>query len=334
MQGKMAAKRGALATAALTIGIASFVALGAQQPPAPPAGQTPTAQTPAGQAPAGQRGQGQRGQRGQGGGQRGQAAGPPPKPLVPVVASTVAAHPDTYYGEQVSMTATVAQMLSPTAFSMDQDRTKSTGQDVLVLAPRLNEPVEVNSYVTVLGEVVKFDAAAIKNKAKELKVDLPDVPADVAAKYQGKPALIATTVLNSKMVNLAMRLPPPMTNDEEALQKVMKRVAPAFAALRTAVDKSDMDATKENATTLKQAFSEAEAFWKSKNKADATKWASDARTQADTIEKDVATGKWDAIKTSATTLGQSCTSCHGEYRERFDDGSYRIKMEAKPKPGR
>jgi cytochrome c556 len=314
MHGRMAARRGVLAAAAVTIGIASFVALGAQQPPAPaapPAGQN-------GQPPAGQRGEAPA-----------KPAAPAAKPLVPVVASTVAAHPDAYYGEAVTMTATVDQILSPTSFSMDQDRTKSTGQDVLVLAPRLNEPVEVNAYVTVLGEVVKFDPADIKSKAKELKVDLPDVPADVAAKYRGKPAVIATTVLNAKMVNLAMRLPPPMTGDEEALQKVMKRVAPAFAALRGAVDKSDMEATKQNATALKQAFTEAESFWKGKGKADATKWAADARTQADAIDRDVATGKWDAIKTSATTLGQSCTSCHGEYRERFDDGSYRIKREPK-----
>jgi hypothetical protein len=303
----MAAKRGVLVTAALTMGIASFVALGAHQEPAAPAGQ--------------------RGQRGQRGAPPDAAKAPPPKPLVPVVASTVAANPDAYYGEHVTMTATVDQILSPTSFSMDQDRTKSTGQDVLVLAPRLNEPVELNSYVTVLGEVVKFDPAGIKDKAKELKVDLPDVPADVAAKYRGKPALIATAVLNSKMVNLAMRLPPPMTNDEEMLDKVMKqRVAPAFTALRGAVDKSDMEATKTNAGILKQAFAETEAFWKSKGKPDATKWAADARTQADAIDRDVATGKWDAIKTSATTLGTSCGSCHGVYRERFDDGSYRIKM--------
>ncbi len=315
MFGRMAARRGALVTAALTIGIASFVALGAQQP------QEPAAPAPA--APAGQRGQ--RGQRGEAP-DAAAAKAPAPKPLVPVVASTVAANPDAYYGQEVTMTATVDKILSPTSFSMDQDRTKSTGQDVLVLAPRLNEPVELNSYVTVLGEVVKFDPAEIKNQAKELKVDLPDVPADIAAKYRGKPALIATTVLNAKMVNLAMRLPPPMTNDEEMLDKVMKRVAPAFTALRGAVDKSDMEATKQNAVILKQAFTETEAFWKSKGKADATKWAGDARTQADAIDRDVATGKWDAIKTSATALGTSCGSCHGVYRERFDDGSYRIKM--------
>ena len=55
------------------------------------------------------------------------------------------------------MMAIVDQTLSPTAFSVDQDKTKSTGKDVLVLAPRLNEPIELNTYVTVIGEVVKFD---------------------------------------------------------------------------------------------------------------------------------------------------------------------------------
>ena len=289
---------GALVAVVFALAVASLASLGAQQPPA----QQPPAATP----PA--------------------PAGPAPKPLVPVVASTVAANPDAYYGETVTMTASVDQILSPTAFSMDQDRTKSTGQDVLVLAPRLNEPVEKDAYVTVFGEVVKFDPAEIAKKAKDLKIDLPP---DVIAKYKGKPALIATTVLNGKMVDLARRLPPPMTNDEEALQKVMKRVAPAFAAIRTAADKSAMDEVKPNAAILKQAFTETEAFWKAKGKADAMKWAGDARLQADTIEKDVATGKWDAVKASVAAIGGSCAGCHGAYRERFDDGSYRIKLGSK-----
>ena len=89
---------------------------------------------------------------------------PPQKPLVPLVASTLAAKPDTYYGENVTLMAIVDQTLSPTAFSVDQDKTKSTGQDVLVLAPRLNEPVELNTYVTVIGEVVKFDPNDAKVK--------------------------------------------------------------------------------------------------------------------------------------------------------------------------
>jgi cytochrome c556 len=252
----------------------------------------------------------------------GAAAPAPAKPLVPVVASTVAANPDAYYGETVTMTASVDQIFSRTVFSLDQDPTKSTGQDVLVLAPTLQGPVDLNAYVTVFGEVVKFDPAEIASKIKDYKLDLP---ADAAAKYRGRPAVIATTVLNAKMVDLAKRLPPPMTPDEEALGKVMKRVAPAFAALRQAADGADADKTRQNAVILKQAFTETDAFWKTKARADAMKWAQDARQQAESIERDAATGKWDAVKTSAGTLGQQCQACHATYRERFDDGSYRIK---------
>jgi len=90
-----------------------------------------------------------------------------------------------------------------------------------------------------------------------------------------------------------------------------------------------MEDVKTNAAILKQAFTDTESFWKAKGKADATKWAGDARLQADTIEKDVATGKWDAVKASVGTLGQACATCHGAYRERFDDGSFRIKLGTK-----
>jgi cytochrome c556 len=296
MREPMKITRRTLATAAALLLVATFAAVSAQQPAGRGAAPAPG---PGAAAPA------------------------PAKPLVPVVASTVAANPEAYYGETVTMTATVDQIFSRTVFSLDQDPTKSTGQDVLVLVPTIQGPVDLNAYVTVFGEVVKFDPAEIGRKVKDYKLDLP---ADVAAKYLGRPAVIATTVLNAKMVDLAKRLPPPMTADEEALSKVMKRVAPAFAALRQAADGSNADGATQNAVVLKQAFTEAEAFWKAKSKTDATKWAQSARLQAESIERDAATGKWDAVKASAGTLGQQCQECHATYRERFDDGSFRIKM--------
>jgi cytochrome c556 len=39
----------------------------------------------------------------------------------------------------------------------------------------------------------------------------------------------------------------------------------------------------------------------------------------------VATGNFDAAKTSVTPLGATCASCHGKYRERMEDGTFRIK---------
>ena len=92
----------------------------------------------------------QRGQRGQrGGGEQppatpaGQPAAPaaaPAKPLIPVAASTLAAHPETYYGERVTMTGTVEQTLGTLVFSVDQDKAKTLDQQILVLAPRMNAP--------------------------------------------------------------------------------------------------------------------------------------------------------------------------------------------------
>src|SRR5947207_853814 len=160
-------------------------------------------------------------------GQRGRA----PQALVPVAASTLAAHPDQFLGMTVTLTAAVDQTYGGTAFSVDQDKSKSAGQDVLILAPLLNAPVEPNGYVTVIGEVVRFDAA---DAAARMTDAMPALPADVAAKYRGRPAIIATSVINGAMTDLAKRLPPPMSPEELALSKIMKQVGPGFTALRQA----------------------------------------------------------------------------------------------------
>jgi cytochrome c556 len=248
------------------------------------------------------------------------AGTPPPKPLVPVTASTLAGNPDRFYGEWVSVTGVVEQSLSPLAFAVDQGKLKAPG-DVLVLAPRLNGPVDPSTYVTVVGEVVRFDPDEIGRKTKAYSVDLPS---DLVAKYRGRPAILATAIINSKMIDLAKRLPPPMSTEEQAFDNIMKKVGPAFAALRQA-DATTADATKEQTAVLKQAFADTEAFWKAKGKADAVGWAQNARKQVDAIERATAAGQWDEVKTTAGTLGQACQSCHTAYRERFDDGSFRIK---------
>lgn len=275
----------------------------------------------------------QRGQRGQrGGGEQppaapaGQPAAPaatPAKPLVPVAASTLAAHPETYYGERVTMSGAVEQSIGTLVFSVDQDKTKTLDQQILVLAPRMNSPVAVNTYVTVIGEVVAFDSAEVTKRAKDYPVE---VSPEIAAKFKGRPVIFATNVINTAGTDLALRLPPPMTAEELALQKAMKAIAPASAALRADADKMDANLAKEHAVALKQAFAQTEAIWKAKGKADAVQIAADARKLAETIELDAAAAKWDEVKTSAGTLNTKCGACHGVYRERFDDGSFRIKV--------
>jgi cytochrome c556 len=131
-------------------------------------------------------------------------------------------------------------------------------------------------------------------------------------------------VINEKFLDVAKRLPPPMTAEEEAFSKVMKQVGPAFAALRAGIDGSNVENATKNAAVLKQAFTDTEAFFKPK-KPDATLWAADARKHVESIQAAVTAGKFDEAKTTATTLQQACANCHGTYRERFDDGSFRYK---------
>jgi hypothetical protein len=259
----------------------------------------------------------------QGGGQAPPpAAGTPPKPLVPVAASSVARNPEAYIGEYVTLTATVESNLSKTGFAVDQDKAKTTGQEVLVLAPSLQKPADQNSYVTVIGQLIKFDPAEVEKNLKGYTLDLP---ADVQAKYKGKPVVLATAVINTAGIDIAKKPIPPMTADELALQKIMTKLPPAQAALRKALDGKDLNLVKEQATILKTAFADTEAFWKTKNNSEAMTIASEARKHADAILINLGLGNLEAAKTSITPLGGTCANCHGKFRERMDDGTFRIK---------
>src|SRR4029453_19231561 len=93
----------------------------------------------------------------------------------------------------------------------------------------MNEPVDLNGYVTVIGDVIKFDPAEVTKRGKTMP---PDLTPDVIAKYQGNPPILANPLINAAMIDLAKFIPPPMTPEEAAFDKIMKGVGPANAALR------------------------------------------------------------------------------------------------------
>lgn len=250
------------------------------------------------------------------------AANTPPKPLVPVAASSVAANPDPYVGEYVTMTGAVETILTQTSFSVDQDKTKATGKEVLVLAPTLQKQADANGYVTVIGQLIKFDEKEVASKLKDYKIDLS--AADVA-KFTGKPVVLATAVINTAGIDIAKKPIPPMTADDLTLQKIMTKLPAAQGAVRKALDGKDLASTKEQATLLKDSFTQIEAFFKSKNNEEATKWATEGKNHADAILLNIGLNNVEAAKTSITPLGGTCASCHGKYRERMDDGTFRIK---------
>ena len=283
-----------IAAAALAFAAA---ALASQTPPAPP--QTPPTRTPQ------------------------------PQPILPVAVTVLASKADPYVGGMVSLTAAVGKPFGATAFSVVQGRTANgagPASDVLVLAPLLTAPVEPGAYVTVIGEVIRFDPAVAAAKMKDAA---PQLPADVVDTFRGRPAIVATSVINGAMTDLAKRLPPPMTAEEQALSRQMKVIGPGFNALRQAVTAANSTDAAAHATSLTKAFAEAAAFWKPKPHPDAIQWTEDAKRETAAIAAAAGRADWDAVKTSVTRTQSFCQECHGKYRERLDDGTYRFKQPAR-----
>ncbi|HET9369906.1 MAG TPA: hypothetical protein VFO19_06650 [Vicinamibacterales bacterium] len=248
-------------------------------------------------------------------------AGPPAR-MIPTAASSILLNPDALYGANVSLIASVETVLSKTAFSVDQDPANATGKDLLILAPSLQQAPDANAQITVIGEVFKFAPEEVAKRAKGYTLDLP---ADQVEKFLGKPAVLATSVISPKLVDLAKRLPPPMTPDEIALDKAMKSVSASFNAARPALEASNAADAKTSLAGVKAGLAEAQAFFKKNKVTDAIGWADEATKLVETIEGAVATGNWDAARSNVPTLQQKCTQCHTARRERFDDGTYRFK---------
>lgn len=304
--------------AAIGLLAASVTLLGAQ--PAQPGGQAPQ---------GGQQGQGQRPQPGQQAGQPrpgSQTAAPEtPRPIVPVAASSVIKFPDRFVGETVTLTGVVDQALSTTTFTVDQDAKTASGTNaVLVIARRpLNARIKENEYVTVVGDLIKYDPAVVA-KRRDPAFDT-QLPPEATAAYVGRPVILATTVFQGSE-DLAMRLPPPMTPAEQAFQKVMLQVGPANGAFRKAMAGANADQVREQLGVLRNAFTETEAFFKTHRVAEAVKFAQDARRIVEAADKAAVAANWAAVKAEADNLAKMCQTCHNTYRDRYDDGSFRVKL--------
>lgn len=313
-------RRSAAAVTLTTVLAWSLVSGAAQQPPPSPQGQPAQPAQPDPPAQPSQPSAGPQGQRPAGPG----AGAAAPRVAVPAAASSIAAKPEAFYGQYVSIYATVEKSLTPLAFTVDQDRTASTGKDVIVIAPRLHQPVTPNTYLTVMGEVVRPDAAEISKRAAWAAGTV----AAVLAEHPGRPVLLASAVITPALDDLAKFLPPPLTPEEEVLDKTMKGVGAANGALRKGIEGTNAELIKTNTEILADAFADTEAFWRGRGRDDAVKMAQTARTAAQAIGASAAKSNWGDVKTHAATLAQQCSSCHGAYRERLEDGSFAIK--AKP----
>jgi hypothetical protein len=254
-----------------------------------------------------------RAEQGQGGGGRGG--------MVPMTASTIVRNPAAHMGETVSMMAAVEAQLSKTVFTVDQDKTK-TGQEILIIAPTLQTPPQANDYVTIQGEVFMFDPAELAKKARNYTLDLSP---DLIAKYQGKPAVLATVVVTPALIDIAKRVPAPMTPAELAFRQNMLTIDAGAKALVAGMDQPNAAQLKDTIAGMKKAYTDVEAYWKGRNVEDAMKWAGDSLKIVTDMETGLAAGKLEVVKAGTTSVRAICAQCHGAHRERQDDGTYRIK---------
>jgi hypothetical protein len=251
---------------------------------------------------------------------------------VPIATNTILENPAAYYGKPVTISAGVEQRLSKTAFLVDQRKVfgandvKAIGKPILVIAPYLSGPLDPGGYVLVSGELMKLDAAtipgAIDRVAAEHQLDLP---LEIIAKYQGQPVLLATSVINSTSVDVARKPLPPPSAEEASLIAAMKTIGPAFATMRAAVEESKADVVTANAAKISPAFTRAETVWDDLGQSAPAEWAREAHAHSASLESAAAAGNWDAVKTSASALNQLCQNCHAVYRDRLEDGTFRIK---------
>ncbi len=243
--------------------------------------------------------------------------------LVPVAASSLLQHPELYLNQSVSIYGTVEQLLSATAFSMDQDPKKASLADLLVIAPTLTAAPKTGNYMTVVGVVIQFDQAEIQKRSKGYVLDLAP---NVAERYKGKVMVLASSVVDPGMVDLAKVPLKPMTPEEVALSVVMKQFTPLVAELRKGAEGSDKAMVTTQAQTLGKLFAETrKVFETQKDMTDAVGWATEATTLMASAEKAAAAGQFADVTASATKLTGLCQQCHAARRERLEDGTYRMK---------
>lgn len=253
---------------------------------------------------------------------RAQQAPAPAATLVPVAASSLILHPERYLGQTVAIFGTVEQVLSASTFSMDQDAKKASLKDLFVVAPTLQAPPRAGDYITVVGTVLRFDPAELQQRAKAYTLD---VPATVTERYRGAVMVLATSVVDPGMTDLAKAPPVPLTPEEVAFDRIMKQVNPTNAELRKGVDAADIAIVRTQAPLLGKLFTDTKKFFEARGASDAVTWATEGVAIAAAVETAAAANQWSDARTSAAKLGQLCQSCHAAHRVRAEDGTYRVK---------
>ncbi|NQW04400.1 MAG: hypothetical protein HQ485_10280 [Acidobacteria bacterium] len=249
----------------------------------------------------------------------GAPAAPPP---VPLSASSLLLHPDLYVGQTVALYGAVEDSLSATTFSLDQDATKASLEQVFVIAPTLATPPTPGTYVTVVGVALRFEPTELQRHAADYTLD---VSPTVSQRFRGKAIILATAVIDPSMTDLAKVVPAPLTPEEASFDRIMKQVNPIAAEVRQGVAAADLELVRTQAATLKELFDETRQLFEARKADDAVAWATEGVALAAAIEKGATSNSWADAREASAKLAPLCQACHAAYRVRQEDGTYRVK---------
>jgi hypothetical protein len=141
----------------------------------------------------------------------------PNRPL-PVATNTLRADVEPYLARTVLVSAAVQEILSPTAFVVDQRRVvdgvvRPLGEPVLVLAPYLVGVIDLDQYLLMQGSVRVFDPATATAELADYTLDLS---LEQVAAWEGAVMLLVTSVIDPTHQELARIPPTPTASADEA----------------------------------------------------------------------------------------------------------------------
>jgi hypothetical protein len=105
----------------------------------------------------------------------------------------------------------------------------------------------------------------------------------------------------------------------------MKQVAATSGKAKGDVAAKDAKAISADAKTFEGLFKQVEAYFTSKNMADAAGMAKSAHMAANAAAKAADAGNVDAAVTSMGMVTGACQGCHMAHREKGPDGAYKMK---------
>lgn len=113
--------------------------------------------------------------------------------------------------------------------------------------------------------------------------------------------------------------------DEKGFQKHMKSVGQANKNFKGNFESKNAAAVEKDGAATAEAYKAMASFFKARKNDDAVKWSDDSAAGAAGAAVAAKAGDWDKVKSQWGAVGKNCKACHDKYREKLDDGSYKIK---------